>query len=194
MRINVDLDGVVYPFWQTLAVYIEERTNGTPRPVPTRWETWMDWGMSKVEWDQWFDAAIWNEVVFREGAPLQGALEVLELLQEEGHFIRLVTDKTRQAYSTTSKARMNTELWLLDHYVPHHALSYVNAVEGKRDYKADIVIDDKPECRDWAQPEALNILFGQPWNEDWVYEANAPVKRVHNGWEGVLSLIKEKAA
>lgn len=183
------MDGVLYPFSEVLGDYIAEHTDGRKRPTPTRWETWMDWGMSKDAWDTWFDAAIKEELLFRVGRPLPGSIEVLENLMDAGHFVRLVTDKTRSTRFTTNLARLNTIEWIMDWGIPHHALSFNHYDEGKHDYIADVVIDDRPSCKEWAQRDALNILFGQPWNAVWDYDALAPVKRVHNGWEGVLSLI-----
>ena len=61
---------------------------------------------------------------------------------------------------------------------------------AKQGYMANIVIDDKPTL-DWAQHDAWNILFDQPWNRDVETPQNKRGMLVMRGkgWSDILERI-----
>lgn len=87
------------------------------------------------------------------------------------------------------RAQKQTLTWLYTHGLL--GIVEVAFATDKQGYTADVVIDDKPTLA-WALPDALNILFDQPWNREIetpkLVGGEALVVRGY-GWKDVLTHI-----
>ena len=175
--LNIDLDGVVYPFIQTFRKYIREIdavSNHQMLPDPTQWEAWEDWNMTKDQWLHLFRRGVEDTYIWREGAPISGAVEGLWALDDAGFFIRIVTNRLvlKASHGTTI---FSTAQWLDDYNIPYHSLCMLGG-ESKATLTGVGLLDDKPGNVDEFQ-WAPAYLFSQPWNAG--YEGEATIV---DGW------------
>lgn len=191
LTINIDCDGVLYDFNEAMTSVGEQELQ-RKLPPTDRWSMWDAWGITRDEWYRLFHLAIREYDVFSFGDQVPGALNAVRYLIGEGHRIRIVTSKKLRYADSTKFAQQQTIDWL-------HKHGLLNDVElcftgNKQGYPADVVIDDKPTDK-WMQPGALNILFGQPWNEHWQYAHNVGTASVVRAasWGAVLREIERVA-
>lgn len=196
MIINVDMDGVVYDFTRHLynLLRVDGRIPNNVSPASPTWSLWETWDIPEDDFWSYFHQYTLNRGLFRDGNPIEGAVEGLRELRAHGHRVRIVTSKTLRRASSTAQSRIDTIRFLQDFGLADLEVVFASGRYGKTDYIADVVIDDKPEVRKWAQPNGtLNILFSQPWN----MHAPAPsgfinLSRV-TSWSQALELIHEEA-
>jgi hypothetical protein len=186
--VNLDLDGVVYDFEGTMRAFVEAELGAANLPVPTRWHVWEDWGMTVQEWERAFHGAVeWG--VFGRGLPVDGAIEGVKTLLEEGHQVRFVTHKVLESKRATKIAMIDVVDWLGAYDLVHRVdLAMVRG--HKQAYTADVVVDDKPAVHEWAQPGSLNVVFDQPWNQTLTPRYWTDRTTRAYGWENLLSLIR----
>lgn len=175
LLLNVDVDGVIYPFTQAIrnkaAVYLDDEKYRTA-PSSEDWSMHEVFDLDPNEWDKMFEWAALNGV-FNDFSlnPYPHAVSVLTQLHYNGHHIRLVTAKPILSGHKTH-AIGDMIRWLRRHEVPYNSL----VVDyDKSRYPCDVAIDDKPNTTNWMTGD-LNILFDQPWNQ------NTNVDRWRHGW------------
>jgi FMN phosphatase YigB (HAD superfamily) len=140
LRVGVDLDDVLYPFVQSLACFVHERTG---RPLEelgpaTCWEFYERyWGLPKNEFLELFEAGVDAGVVFSKGDPLPGSVEAVRALKEVGHSVHIVTDRF-----VGRRSHANTEEWLAKHEIPYDSLTYSR---DKTVVRTDAFVDDNPK-------------------------------------------------
>lgn len=163
--VNVDLDGVVYDFTGAMrSAFAFRGWEGADEwPDPHVWQTWDVWPISEKDFYEVLYAEVLDGVMFRDGDLVQGAQEGMHRLSQDGFYIRIVTAKTFRNQQVTEKARRNVMWFLSENDLPHDELVFSGPM-GKGDFRADIVVDDKPSLDGWVQTGALNLLFDQPWN------------------------------
>lgn len=199
--INVDLDGVVYDFTDAMREAFDyrfgqallERGEATPSewPDPHIWQTWDVWPVTRQEFYEVLYAEVLDGNLFRLGNLIDGAKEGLVRLEQNGFHIRIVTAKTFRDRNVTRMARKNVLAFLDVHDLPHHELVF-SGPRGKLDFRAHVVVDDKPKLNGWVQTGALNLLFDQPWNRTIAqmpdfYERPGWLDRARN-WNDVVEL------
>lgn len=197
MIINVDLDGVVYDFHTSLMEYIYGKGGWLHLVTPRRWNVWEDWGMTFGEWNHWFRRAVEDGEVWGKGPMIPGARHYLWKLSDEGHHIRIVTDRLVHAFGHRA-AVTATAQWLDDNNIPYRSLSF----EGKKYLFASdnsVLIDDKPSNVNsfvYSVTDELTryeaVLFAQPWNDVDVNYLQPTVRRL-SGWEAVYEWINERS-
>lgn len=182
MRIvNVDMDGVVYDFHQQIHDFAEQYL-GRTLPVADQWALHKSWGISNKQWERLFGDAV-EDGVFFHGDPVDGALDAISVLAKNKFRVRFVTSKQFRDPSLSYKARVDTLTWLDMAGLGGFEVAFTN---NKQSYMADVVIDDKPSL-EWFQPNAHNVLFGQPWNAGTSIPPIASVKFDRlEGWDRVL--------
>jgi len=164
--INVDVDGVLYDFVGEMRDQLWEygHENAYDWPEPDQWDLHTAWGISKKEFYHVMFQGIMEREVFRVGRLVDPeAPEVLRVLRGLGWHIRIVTAKTFTDREATLRARESTLQWLDSYRIPYDTISFTDKL-GKKLYRANVVVDDKPD-KSWTQWEARNILFLRPWNE-----------------------------
>lgn len=161
LTVNVDLDGVIYDFEEACRAYGEQQLDRN-LPVTNTWSMWEPWGITKSEWYKLFHEGIIQNHIFRMGFPEPYALWGMLTLATMGFRVRIVTAKRLAYRESALRAKINCLRWLDEEEIPFDEIAFTSDKQG---YQADVVIDDKPTMA-WAQEDALNILFGQPWNEE----------------------------
>lgn len=161
MRINVDMDGVVYDFVSVLKNRLNSRLN-IKLPDPNSWD-FGNWPRFRADFhDLIIDEA--HDRLFAWGLPIPAAIWGIEVLHSRGHDIRIVTNKLSLGYASGTAAQDAIGFLNI-----HGLLEKVEVVfasrNDKQGYPADVVIDDNPSLK-WAQKGAWNMLFDQPWNQD----------------------------
>lgn len=185
--INVDMDGVVYD----LVAVVKSRLYSSygvdeELPDPTSWD-FDNWNLPDrgIDVADFFEREAINRL-FAFGYPVRGALRGIIELYQAGHELRVVTNKLKLGRGSWVAA-MDAVMWLRGQGV----LDFVDVVftrtYGKQTYPADVVIDDHPDL-EWQQPNAINLLFDQPWNQD---IANVPLHSFEraSGWDRILELL-----
>jgi len=183
--INVDLDGVVYPFWQALRDYIWTRSESSENMAPPKKvDFWDQWQMSEGEWMSLFRLGVTEGDVYRSGRPIVGAVDALWRLSDDGWNIRIVTKRLNHFRAHLPIIEATTE-WLEKFNVPYRSIAFLGD-EPKGDYYSSIAIDDQPSN---FVPFRNNLLFDQPWNQapPCTEETYTRVK----GWSGVMKAIRE---
>lgn len=203
--INVDLDGVIYDFNKALASWLESQGRYGPGPIksydlsdtylqgmsyptPIVWDYWSQWDMTKGQWLTEFRRGVEAGFIWVEGRPMKGAVHGMWELNDAGFYLRIVTHRLvhksghRQAISSTVD-------WLDKYNIPYRSIAFLGK-EGKDNYEAEILVDDKPEnVEDWTRFHRHGILYDQPWNRS--VEAS-PERRIYRAtsWDSVVSLAK----
>jgi 5' nucleotidase, deoxy (Pyrimidine), cytosolic type C protein (NT5C) len=188
MIINVDSDGVVFDMVGILTRRSETKL-GRDLPAVTSWD-FKNWGSTPAEIRLMFEDEA-RQNLFGMGAAIPGAVDGIFRLVNAGHQVRIVTNKGTKALGRGSKnAMQDTVQW----YYGIGLLGVVDLVfveGGKQGYPADVVVDDKPDMS-WAQADAVNILFHQPWNQaTWSPPESDRVWYRAVGWREVLELVEQ---
>lgn len=178
LDVGIDLDGVVYDFAASVRYWLwlsEGRPLGS-MPDPTCWEFFSEqWGLSLDEFLSACDAGVDAGVIFRVGDPHPYSVATLQFLDQMGHRLHIVTDRT---FGTRSQ--QNTAEWLADNEIPYTSLTFS---ADKTCVPADIFIDDRPKNYDDLKAAGGNpVLMHRPWNQD------HPGRRVF-GWHQFLDEV-----
>ena len=203
--INIDLDGVVYDFNDTLNQFIVASgrlphpdilgNTLVPDPNPTFpypqiWDYWEEWGMSKGEWFNWIRRAVSAGAMWRYGNVIEWAQPALWVLSDAEYHIRLVTTRLVH-FGLHKEVLLATSQWLHDNNIPYRSISFVGP-EGKSAYQAEIMVDDNVgNLVDWCfNNQKPGIIYDQPWNRDVEPFAGLEIQRAED-WLGVVELVKE---
>lgn len=181
--INVDMDGVVYDFPRAFRDMVQRHT-GRTHGMPTTWDWWGEWSMSKGEWMAWFrfgvrSGEIWGD----DGYEVPGASRALWHLSDAGYYIRLVTHRTYLP-GLYEVAIGHTARWVARHRIPFQSLCFEGRKAG---ILADVVIDDNPGL-EWVQNNADNYLFRRDYNAE-VELPHRPRIDVVDSWEEILECL-----
>jgi 5'(3')-deoxyribonucleotidase len=158
MRIGIDIDDVLYP-WYATAHAICERAGITNGVTPTSWRAYEEYGCTDQVWfDVLAEATVSGELY--GAAPFDGVVEHLERLRAAGHTIHLVTARGFMQHG--SLIRMLTVDWTEEHGIPHDSLTFV---KDKRLVDVDLFLDDGPHNYDQLDAADVAVyLFVAPHN------------------------------
>jgi len=158
MTLNIDIDGVIFPFEERFHAICSE-TLGKNLPKITQWDIAKSWGMTKKEFYHLFDLFAMN-LGFLYGGATENALEVLSRLKEK-HTINIVTSRgVKMIPHIQTAVRIQTCQWILEVGVPHHNLFFTRDKCKIPGLLLDDHIDYLAGC-DQA------VCFDQPWNQEW---------------------------
>lgn len=167
--INVDVDGVLYNFTDAMRMEVISIMGIPPSdlPDPSQWSIHKEWPITGKQFHSLMYDGIAQGRTFRRGELIggRGTTQALKLIQGLGWHVRIVTSKTFSDPFITMQARKNTLTWLYDNEVPHDTLAFSDSTVGKRSYRADAIVDDKPSI-EWMQFGSDNFLFDQAWNRN----------------------------
>lgn len=215
--INVDLDGVLYPYHEILAAYLELHGRYGPKievldsgsallpdpvvdalhlgesfPEPRRWEVWKDWGLPHGEYRNWFRRAIEDGFMWREGKPRPGSQEALWTLSDAGWWIRVVTRRLVH-HAVHRQAIAATVEWLDEWNIPYRSIAFLGE-ESKADHLAQALWDDSwAEIKDWRfrHPDKLALLQDASWNREHPEEGFGRVRRIYRPNQVVAALDQQ---
>lgn len=95
--------------------------------------------------------------IFFESKPIEGAIDFLDMLADDGHNIHITSNQYRGIQHYTLS-------WLEEHGVPYDS---VNFTKDKSLIDGDVLIDDLIHNLDNVRYGELPICFAQPWNEQY---------------------------
>jgi hypothetical protein len=184
LTINLDSDGVLADFVGSLA-----DTWGKDPSKVTKWDIEGCWNMTPKEFRVRLREATIVHRVFAHARPIPGAVMGLATLVDQGHRVRVVTNKQFSNLAECESAQRQMISWLANYsLLPQVELCFTRDKSG---YLADVIVDDHPNL-EWAQPRAYNLLFDQPWNRDIepIEYTLSPgkIERVHS-WDEVLRIV-----
>lgn len=161
LRVGLDLDGVCYDFVDSLRTYLVTRRgyDRTTLPDATRWEFFLDWGLTLQQFLDACHAGVDAGIIFRHGNPFAGVLAACRKIAAAGHEIHIVTDRSQ---GTGTSAVDATRWWLAHHGLVHHTLTISR---DKTTVPADLFIEDRVE--NYLALRAAGVdayLLTRPWN------------------------------
>ena len=164
----IDLDGVCYDFVGEFRNFCElELDRNLPRVVDWNFYS-VQWGLSVDEFLDLYASAVNYFDLFSRGTPLPGSLMLWQELQERGHHLHVVTDRSPRG--AAAKARAQTLKWLgawglAPDSVQFSADKTVIKKVSKTGF--NIAIDDRWEnVRDLREANVLAYCLRQPWNDN----------------------------
>jgi 5'(3')-deoxyribonucleotidase len=162
MRIGVDLDGVCYDFQGSLAAYLENAGLEYDTAIaPSRWEFYLDWGMTMEEFIKHCHDGVDAKFVFNVGKPLDSAESAIKNLRDMGHSVHIITDRSFGKIPAISED--TTREWLNRHHIEYDSLTFS---PDKTCVKTDVFIEDKLENYDALDAADVEVyLVNRPWNK-----------------------------
>ncbi len=183
--VNVDLDGVVYPWHEVMAEWVWNSITGTewnpyetktgyvwegfdewplPFPAPTGWNFEEEWDLLPKQFYNHFRQGVEAGYVWRAGTPIEGAVKGLWELDEAGYYIRLVTKRLVHKFNHATILKSTSE-WLDRWNVPYHEIAVMGKHSSKGMFKADLAIDDNVKhIREYQKASIKAVLLDRPWN------------------------------
>jgi uncharacterized HAD superfamily protein len=158
MRIAIDIDSTLHPYWELLSE-IARRRFGVDLP----YEEQFTWGITRLKPRQLevCVAETHSEAVIAKGVPYDGAVDAVRRWHEAGHFIHVTSHRSTDSYEATAR-------WLDEIGLPHDELYCSFDKIGRcREIGIDLLVDDSPVNLQHALDagiRAATILH--PWNRD----------------------------
>lgn len=185
--INIDLDGVVYPFHDVYREWLI-RNGYDEFDVSvahfTAWEMWDALGMSYGEWQGEFRRGVADGYIWEQGEPIEDSKKYLWKLSDDGHNLRIVTRRLVHKFNHARSVE-TTVHWLDRHNIPYHDIVFIGFKHNKEHYPCDFAIDDNPEhVAEQLRNKTRAYLFSQPWNQ------KSTLPRV-NSWKEFYEQITE---
>lgn len=187
MVLNIDIDGVIFPFDKVIKKFAEKYLD-CKLPAITQWDIWKDWNITEEKFYEIFSqlSTDTRDTTLEETQPVVGAVKYLRMLKDN-HTINLVTSRgteysNKMGEETMFGIRMKTIEWIFNYSIPHHNLMFVR---NKNMVKADYVLDDGVHNFS-KKSTAVQVCFDRPWNSGW------EGLRVYN-WEEFYNLVNNRA-
>ena len=158
MRLAIDIDSTLHPYWDQLAE-IALRRFGVELP----YETQFTWAIDRLDPEQLrvcVQETHSPEHVLK-AEPYPGAVETIQAWHADGHFIHITSHRAADAHPHTSE-------WLRNIGLPHDDL-YCSDDKLSRcvELEIDVLIDDAPTTL--VRARELGIIAAtleHPWNKD----------------------------
>jgi methionine salvage enolase-phosphatase E1 len=158
VRLAIDIDSTLHPYWDQLAEIAHRRFN-----IELPYETQYTWAIDQLQPEQ-LKACV-TETHRAENVlaaePYPGAVETIQNWHAQGHFIHITSHRATDAHPHTSE-------WLTNIGLPHDELycSY-DKIARCLEIGIDVLIDDAPTTL--AQARKAGIIAAtleHPWNKD----------------------------
>jgi FMN phosphatase YigB (HAD superfamily) len=147
VRLAIDIDSTLHPYWDQLAA-LARRRYGVELP----YETQATWAIDRLAPE-----------------PYPGAVEAIAHWHAQGHFIHITSHRAADAHPHTAE-------WLDQIGLPHHDL-YCSDDKITRcvELRIDVLIDDSPDnLRRAAAVGITAATLEHPWNRDLPDVISAP--------------------
>lgn len=165
----VDLDNVVYPWAEVMAMLVtmEGLSNNMPAELIQlykSWEVWEDWDIPESAFNRVWERAIisgdmWGVGDRIQARPIQRAAKALWKLSDQEWHIHLVTHRLNK-FRLHDQVVKNTAEWLEWTNIPYRGLTFT---EDKHSILGDAIVDDNP--RNLAGHSApIKLLYPAPHN------------------------------
>lgn len=100
--VAIDMDGVLYDFSSAIhyhaSAYLRRDLS-----LPTKWEFFLDWGMTHNEFYSMLEELTVEEEIFNQGSPYPLVKEGWKSLREQGLKIHIITHRAQSAYRQTTQ-------------------------------------------------------------------------------------------
>jgi 5'(3')-deoxyribonucleotidase len=164
--ILVDLDGVVYPWVEAMAVGLNSHgwTQHAPQDLVNlyrSWEIWEDWDIPKGQFDYWWEHLIRDGFMYVEGYPHPEAVAALWTLSDAECHIHIVTARLNK-FRLHDEVVIHTAEWLKMHQIPYRSLTFA---EDKDLVMGDVIVDDNIGNL-ITHPAGRRFLFPAPHNRN----------------------------
>ena len=161
MRIGVDIDDVIFP-WYERAHYASQHAGITNGVTPRSWYPFREYGCTTEAWLDALAAFTRGNCWLYNGQPFEGAAAALHQLKDAGHTIHIVT--ARGYLSDGPNVRAKTARWLDIWSIPHDTLTFS---KDKTVVRTDWFVDDNADnIRAVNAAGSRGVLMHQTWNED----------------------------
>ena len=158
MRLAIDIDSTLHPYWDQLAEIAKRRFD-----VDLPYDSQATWAIQRLTPEQ-LKACI-QETHLPEhvlaAEPYPGAVETITSWHEQGHFIHITSHRAADAHRHTSE-------WLTNIGLPHDELycSY-DKIARCVEIGIDVLIDDSPVNLENAVAKGITAAtIEHPWNKD----------------------------
>lgn len=159
MRIGLDIDDVLYPWFET-AHRICARAGITNGVTPTSWRCYEDYGCTDEQWFNTLGEATETGELY--GAPpIPAVLEAVQQIHDADHTIHLVTARGFMRHGM--QIRRDTAAWLDRWDIPHHSLTFT---KDKTSVRTDLFLDDAPHNYDQLIGHTEVWLLEAPHNTE----------------------------
>ena len=185
LRIAVDVDGVLADHVGAVLSRLKKEYPGfdRTRESMTHWDEELpslDTSLKPVIEQSESDPAF-----VREMEPIEGAVETMTALAEQGHELVIVTARPEENLAATHD-------WLEDRGIPHNRKKS-KSTNGRMKTMADaaVLIDDFPgHVQDFANSDRFGILFEQPWNKNHIADLiKSPRIFAAESWDKIPEII-----
>jgi len=158
VRLAIDIDSTLHPYWDQLAA-IARRRFGVELPYDTQYT----WGIDRLRPEQ---LKVCVEETHRAehvlaAEPYPGAVETIQAWRDQGHFIHITSHRTTDAHAHTAE-------WLAEIGLPYDELycSY-DKIARCIELNIDVLIDDSPVNLARAVEAGITAAtLEHPWNRD----------------------------
>jgi hypothetical protein len=158
MRIAIDIDSTLHPYWDELADSAKRRFG-----VELPYEQQHTWKISRLR-DEQLRAVIadtHSDAAIARAQPYPHAVEIVNAWHEGGHWIQISSHRAERCHSAT-------ERWLAAIGLRHHDLhcSY-DKIARCVELDIDVIIDDSPVTLGKALDSGMiAATLVHPWNRD----------------------------
>jgi uncharacterized HAD superfamily protein len=158
VRLAIDIDSTLHPYWDQLAEIARRRFS-----IELPYETQYTWAIDRLQPEQ---LKVCVEETHRPenvlaAEPYPGAVETIESWHQQGHFIQITSHRAIDAHP-------HTEQWLHDIGLPFDELycSY-DKIARCVELEIDVLIDDSPINLERALEVGITAAtLEHPWNRD----------------------------
>jgi hypothetical protein len=166
VRLAIDIDSTLHPYWDQLAE-VARRRYGIELPYATQ-ETW---AIDKLAPEQLHQCVLetHNPANVLAAEPYPGAVEAISAWHAQGHFIHITSHRAQDAHPHTSE-------WLRNIGLPHDELycSY-DKIARCVELEIDVLIDDSPvNLQNALEHGIVAATLTHPWNRDLPDVISAP--------------------
>jgi uncharacterized HAD superfamily protein len=158
MRIAIDIDSTLHPYWDQLAA-VAKRRFGVELPYDEQ----VVWEISRLRPEQLRCCVeeTHREALVLAAEPYPGAVEAVRAWHEQGHFIHITSHRAVTAHDATAR-------WLEQIGLPYDDLHCSSdKVTRCTELGIDVLIDDSPENLVRAADAGITVAtIAHPWNQD----------------------------
>lgn len=161
MRLGIDLDGVCFPFEESLIRYMKHMGLDKKYQIGSvdSWHFYREWGMSDDEFVQLCNDGVDAGFVF-SGGYIDDAPAQIRRMKRMGHSIHIVTN--RSFGRTPISSSIATANWLFDNDIPYDTIDFT---ADKTSVKTDMFIEDNLNNYDALEAAGtVAFLVDRPWN------------------------------
>lgn len=177
--ILIDMDEVIFDFDAAVAESWPRYLPNVPRIDSNQLELW-ELPLNYPEEHRKTIMSIWREQgFFRKLKPIEGAVEAIHEMMDEGHMVSICTTPTTQ-----EPYCMYEKLQSIYEYFGERLINEVYFSKDKTRIKGDYLIDDRPKITGKQKPDWTHIHFdrGRKWGKG----VNGPQLSDWSKWREVI--------